>query len=324
MDVKIGQSRADKVTSGTYNAINISVHVVAAAANTALTAAAFSPEQVSVKVILKRKKQTYIIMQDNLQTLGIFNTIDNGFHEFLNGVDVTYPASGVFAIKERQAKLMFGGHIRPSDGDELSCEVSVPNVGAFSSAANTTDSYVDFSFEPSIGYEYLIPMTISETLEANTSKQRFNPGDNVTRMVLLNLDKTNLTSQVVNNVTISSDRLDKNMNFAQLVLHSNQLLPRIPALRFGTSVPVSDGSPTVTKGLPFYPQTFFIFDGDAINNELDRCSVDIAANKAEVASGQNILAWRTYETTPELIAAAATRTQKHMDEKMDKVANKTS
>src|SRR4051794_10587796 len=99
MIVNKGESRFERYTSGTFDGIYLNTYLVAAAVNVPIVSTDYTPSQITVKVLLKRNKQTYVIMQDNLLLLASFATLGNNYHEFVNGVDKTYPASGVKAVK---------------------------------------------------------------------------------------------------------------------------------------------------------------------------------------------------------------------------------
>ncbi|MEO5892124.1 MAG: hypothetical protein ABIQ31_17895 [Ferruginibacter sp.] len=320
MIVEKGQSRFERYTSGTFDGIYLNAYMVAAALNTPLVNGDLTMSQIAVKVVLKRKKQTYILMQDNLQLLGTFATLGNNYHEFTNGIDKVYPAADAKAVKVRLVKLDFGGHIRLTGKDELLVEISLPQVGWISVNVDDISSYIEFNAVPSIGYETHLPFTKFEVVQANANKLAFNPGDNITKMMFLNFDQNDLQAEIISNLSISSDKYDINLSFNQLLAHHLSMFDGQGSLRYGTALPISLAAPTIRRGLDYLPQSFMLFHGDRIAAELDQCRVDISFNRDNVATSQNYLGYRTYEADIQTVQNAITRNAKHMDEKLTKIA----
>jgi hypothetical protein len=321
MIVEQGQSRVEKYNSGTFSGILLNTLLIADGANEPILISDFDPSKVAIKVLLKRDKQTHVIMQDNLQLLGTFATLGKNYHEFLNGLDKVYAAAGKKAVKVRPVELDFGGFIRLDGKDELSIEVSLPQDGWVTGNINAGQSYIEFDAKPAIGYETHIPFTRFEVVQANANKLGFNPGDNITKLAFLNFDKDDLSNEVISNLSISSDRWDINLSFNQLLNHHASQFEGSSAYRFGTALPTTAGSPSVFRGLDYLPQTFILFDGDKINNELDQCRVDIAFNAPNVNTSSNYLGYRTYIADIKTVAEAVQREEKHMTEKLEKIKN---
>lgn len=318
MIVKIGESRQDVLRSGTYDSILISAYLVAAVANTAIAGTDFVPSNVNVKVVLKRDNKQHIIMQDNLQVLGTYSSFKNGYHQFLNGIDKVYPAAGVKAVKLRSVKLDFGGHIRIANGDELIIEVTPNQAGTLTAALDSVSSNVEFYANPSIGYEEGIPEIMSEVVQATTTKQGFNPGDNITKLVLLNFDKNDLATEVLSNISLQSDRLDLSLSFNQVLARHLSTYDDAAPARFGTALPISANAPTVLRGLDYSPQSFVLFDGIAMKMELDQVRLDISFNGANVAASQNYVVHTKLNSDYAAIISAGAREQKHKVEKLQK------
>lgn len=318
MIVKLGESRQDVLRSGTYDSLLINSYLVHGTGNTAIAGNDFVPSNVNIKVVLKRDNKQNIIFQDNLLVLGSYNSLKSGYHEFINGIDKVYPATGVRAVKVRAVKLDFGGHIRVAKNDELIIEVSPNQAGTFSANLDNTLSNFEFYANPSVGYEQGIPQTLSEVVQANTTKQGFNPGDNVVKLALMNFDKNDLTNEIVSNVSLQSDRLDLSLSFNQVMARHFAMYPERAASRYGTSVPIAS-VPTVLRGLDYLPQSFVIFDGTREGKELDQVRLDVSFNGANVAASQNYVVHTKIQTTMESLVVAAQREQKHEIEKIEKL-----
>jgi hypothetical protein len=310
MIVKSGESRQDTLRSGTYDGITFIANIQAAAADTALAASDFKPGSVSVKTLLKRNNKTHVVFQDTLLLLGTFNSVLKGYHEFVNGIDKVYKASGVKAVKLRPVTLKFGSPLRINPGDELFIEVTPAQSGTWGANADAGASYIEFYANPCVGYEVGVPSTVAEVIQANASKQSFNPGNGITDIAILNFDKDKLDSEVVSNLQLASDRLDLNLTFNQLLAHHLQQYDNMPAWRTGTTLPTTLAGQDVFRGLDFIPQTYVLTK----NIELAQVRLDISFNSANVASSQNYIVYRQIVTDKKTIVESIERQQKHVKE----------
>ncbi len=310
MIVKAGESRQDTLRSGTYDGITFIANIQAAAVNTALAASDFNPGSVSVKTILKRQNKTHVIFQDTLLLLGTFNTLLKGYDQFVNGVQKVYHGVSTKAIKLRPVTLKFGSPIRINSGEELFIEVTPAATGTFGAGADSAVSYIEFYANACVGYEFGIPSTIAEVIQATTSKQSFNPGNGIVDLSILNFDKDTLTNEVVSTLQLSSDRLDLSLSFNQLVAHHLQHYDKMAAWRTGTTVPTTLAGQDVFRGLDFIPQSFVITN----NTELAQVRLDVSFNSANVAASQNYIVYRQVQTDKKTIVEGINRQQKHTKE----------
>lgn len=308
MQIKMNESQEVKKTSGTYNAISVTTSTLAAAANAAIASTDFNKSSVKLEVKLKRRGQTVTLVTENLAILNILSHLKDGFHEANNGVVKVAAAAGVKETKVFSSVINFGGHIRVNAGDELSVRCTVSN-GAFSAAIDSTASYVDFDFVESIGYEFGTPYIVSEPITQGTSSQTFNLGENILEVMLVNLDKTTYANEVVSSLTVASDRWNKSFTYDQLIAHHWQNGFKSNNERWATAAGTES-----FKIAPYSPQTFQIFAGNG--QELDKVSMSIALNAANVAASQNYVVYRKYTTSPEQIREAQARALKHKEEKM--------
>ncbi|MFT3945946.1 MAG: hypothetical protein QM763_03140 [Agriterribacter sp.] len=293
MVVKQGESKQEVLRSGTYRSITVIPYLVAAANNDRLTASDLDASQVNVKVILKRNKATYLIMNDNLKLLAFANTLKKGFQEFYNGLDIVFPAASVKHVSIRPVTLDFGTNIRLNAGDELVAEVKVATTGAFFTDVNATDSYAEFYFNPSVGYEAGVPEVVCEVVQANATKQSFSLGSGVTDVSFINFDKDDLVSQVITTLQLSSDKLDLGLSFNQLQARRTQLLGEQANVRYGSSLPVTVANQAIFRALDFFPQSMPIVCGE----ELDTAKLDISFNGANVVASQNYVVYRRVSTS---------------------------
>jgi hypothetical protein len=316
MIIRKSESRQQTVRSNTIDGLNLDIYLSAAAVNTAIGVNDFDPRQVNLKVLLKRNKRTYTLMQDNLLILGTFNSLLKGHHEFQNGWYVIAPAANAKAVQIRTVKICLGGHVNLKNDDEIFVEVTIGS-GAFSANLDDTNCYVECDVNYSIGYEGGVMYTVSEVIQANSSKQAFNPGDNVVSLALLNFSEDNFVNQVVTNLQFSSDRLDFSHNFFQLLNRHVQQFGCNPNYRYGHTIPIDESNPSdkAFKWLPVYPQSFQLLHEE----EVDKLVVDISFNGSLVQASQNYLVYRRYETDIVTVAKAQQMDVKHTKEKLDKL-----
>ncbi|MBN8785465.1 MAG: hypothetical protein J0I84_00090 [Terrimonas sp.] len=270
---------------------------------------------INVKVLLKRGRNTEILMNDNLKLLGTFNTILGGFDEFFNGVDIEAPGASTKHRQLRPVTLKFGSHVRVNAGDEIVCEIKVANSGAFGTDIDASDSFIEYYFNSSQGYEAGIPEIVCEVVQANSTKQSFSLGAGVVDIAFLNFDKDGLKDQVINTAQLSSDRYDYGKSFNQLVALKIMNYGKNPAYRFGTSLPVTIANQAIFRALDYYPQSLFLLEG----GELDNTKLDISFNGAQVAASQNYVISRRVKSSKEIVAAAVNRANKHTKENYEKL-----
>lgn len=319
MLVQKGQNQSVEKSKGSFNALRIMAVLFANAANQKIQNSDFDPSQVNVKVVLTRDKQITEIYNGDLYTLGIKNSLKKGLHEFINGVDVVHHAQNIEAQKLRFVDLRFDGCLNLLAGDSLKATVTLSKKDTFGTLV-ADDSYIDFEFVEAIGYEMYLPSTKIISITEGQEKQSFDLGDNIKSIMLINFDKSNYAEQVVDNLTLTSDRLDFDYNFNQLLAHHTLQFDNTKPSRFGTSLPVSDNDPTIQEGLPFFPQTLILFDGKKHDQELDDCSLSIKFNLDNLNKSQNFLVVTSYTTSIEQLRRFGKKREKHKAEKFAKIA----
>lgn len=320
MLVKMGESRQLTIPSGTYDGVNVNCILEAAAVNTRIGISDFDPQQINVKVMLKRNGRSYVMMQDNLLILGHHNTIIKGGYEFMTGLDLIAPAAAVKHNLMRSVRLNFGGPIRVGASDILLVEFSLAKSGLFTANVNAGNSYLEFDVNSCVGYEVGIFRTISQVVQANTTKESFNLGNNVTDISFLNFNKNGFENPVITNLNLSSDKLDLSLNYQQVLARHSMMFANIPNMRYGSALPIhpTDATGRVFRGSDYLPQSIVIHSG-AIESELDEVKLDISFNSADVAASANFLVWNQYETSTEILQEAQARQDKHLKENISKL-----
>lgn len=321
MNVLQGRTEQLKKTSGTYNSVFIAGHVFATAVNVPLVLADYDPAYVKVKVFLQKKDGAMIgapIINDSLSLLGLNASFDNYYRHFRLGVDKVISGASVKAVKMRYAEIPFSD-TRVEAGQELVVEVTLGSSGVFSAAVDTTASFVQFELNPSIGYDYADFETVFMPILANQPSASVELGDNVTRIMLINLDKTDYSTPVISSLNLSSDRYNETLDFNKLISRNLRYVGQVAPQLIGTALPVVEGTSDTKFGMTYLPQTFVLFDGNHTGVKIDKAHLDIVFNSANVAASQNFIAITRYKTNLKKLSAAADRQAKHKAEEIGKL-----
>jgi hypothetical protein len=246
----------------------------------------------TIKVILNRQGNTHVIIQDNLQLIGLASTIDQLTQS-------AFGTSTAFSTKLAAAQFMvsfiipFGGHINLVGDDTLYIEVK-NDEGLFTDADLIATSFLEIKPLKSRGVETFVPNIRTKVIQANETTNQYMIGDNVIRLAILNLDKTSFESPVIRNLTMAStgaNGLDQMLTYEDLVQSKLE--------RFGRQL-IPAGAELAAQILE--DQSFII--NDFGNEELDGLSLDIQFNGDNVAASKNYIVVWTYETNWGIIEKA--------------------
>lgn len=321
MKVKFGSSGELEIESGTYSGLHVNAILKAAASNTAIAQTAYNPAKIAVKVELTRDGKTTSIMQNNLMILGTYCTQKRGRTSFYIGIDKKVAAAGVYAEKHRNVFLEFPSIVRIGKEDTLRVEVSA-GAESITAALNQNTSDVDFYLQPATGYEKGIPKIQSKVIAADTDSQQLHLGNDVTRIDVLNFDKTSWQNQVVTGLTLSSDKYDLNLNAPQIIAHRDLMYQERPGYRFGDA----PDNQNVFEMPDYLPQSICIFETDNILGEipadLDDVRIDLQLDQTQVNASQNVVVWSTCTVTAKDFQDTSDRMAKHAKENLTKIATK--
>jgi len=309
MIVSKGQTKSLTIRNVTTNGILVTVYLAAAAANTAITPATFTRNEVNLKVELKRNKTNQAVMNDNLQVLGLYNAKNYGLRDWIAGNKMNIAAAGVVEDMILNVFIQYGGHINLKGEDELVVQMKC-GTNAFGVAYSQANSYIEFDANRSVGYEDGVPVTSATVVQANITNEKYYPGDHCAKIMFLNFDKDNITNQVINTCNISSDRFDMSMNFYSMWNRDrNVLLPARMEERFTTAA--YDPAAFVFGYQQAYPQTVCLFssvDGDSTINNV---AIDISYQSAQVAASQNYVVSTCFIISQNSVARKLRREMKH-------------
>lgn len=260
-----------------------------------------------IKVILNRGGRQYVILQSNLKILGLASNLDGLLQYAFAGGGFNIPSS----LGSMQSFIIpFGGHINLKGDDFIYVEVQ--NLAGLFTSTIAATSFLDVRLIKSVGYEQFIPSITTMVIQANETTRNYDLGDNIIKACLLNYDKTDFTNNVVSNLTFSSDRLNENYTFMDLVTFKLS--------RYKTQL-LGDTNPDLSSRING-DQCFTLIDFASTHGGIfQQVQFDINFNSAQVTAGNNYIVYWSYYTTPEILAKAANMEAKHLKKANDKVVS---
>lgn len=304
MIVKLNEQRKLEASGVKIKGIILSLFILAAANNTALTKSDIDLEKVFCKLELKRGKQNFVLAEDNLRVLAC----ESGFHDStfthasinMGGLGNTGDILIVkdTSVKEQQVYTVTINFptIDLSSNDQLifNCRT---NTGLLSANLDTNSSFIEFEYIYSTDVELGTPYIETQAISPGESKKRFSLGDNVHSITFINLDKTSIISadQVLNNVSINAQGFSSNENYFELLCKRNDT--------FETR--------ENSKGRS---QSFELYNGE----EIDNVTLDLQFVSTNVINGKCfVVVRRTYKD-----ARLITLAQHSQDKKAHKMLSK--
>jgi len=321
MIVKLGENKTQIVNNETVDGVMVDVYLYAAAVNTAFVAADFDPNEVQIKVQLKRSKGDLQVIGDNLKLLGIFSAKDYGAPAWMLGNVLTYPAVATKSSKLYSLFIPFGGPINLKGSDELVISFIVGR-SVWSTAVDSAISYIDFNYSTCIGYEVGTPFIRSQVVQANITNEKYSLGDVVQKISFINYDKDVIDegSQVIASLSLQSDKLRGTWNWFQLFSRNlNYFTNAVIQLRYGNTQPVTAGNEALPY-VPKYPQSFTIFANKKSTKTLNNVQLNVSYNTANVNASQNFIVWIGAIQDAEIVSKALEMANKHAVENVAKVA----
>lgn len=316
MIVHAGENKPMEIRGNTVDGILFNVWMKSASINTNLNAADFISSNMTIKATLVRNKQPIVICQDNLQVLGVFAALSYGAPDWLFGNRLQNGTGGAYGYYLLSLRIPFGGPINVK-GDDLLLLEGIASPGVFSSDCDITASYVEFNPDFAKGYEMGTPQIQTMVVQTNTTNQKFDCGTNVGKIVLINLDKTNinLDQQVVSSVQLASKEISAMWNWYDIFnRHRNNFTS--PTVKYQTAADATL-TPVYVPYVPLLPQSFVLHAGTKDRPELlNDVAVNLVTNSANVNASQNYVAWNKYTITQELQARAFERARKHDYERL--------
>lgn len=299
--VKLGTTEPHVVNKGTFKGVRLQLHTIAAAANVALVENAIDYSQINVKAVLIRNKQTIELFNDTLDILVRYFHNKRGFFNARKGITLVPHGVGVYAENLRLIELDFQGVINVSEGtDEIKVEVTTSLNGTYTAAANAANSLVQFEVETGVGYETHISQLTTMAIRENQKTEPFSIGDNVAKLMFINLDKTDYQTPVIKDVNFNSDRLSFQKNFLELVQYHLE--------GFDTNVYENQA-----RGNFEDPQSLILFDGVTPQGFafIHDVNMKVNFNEANVTQSKNYVAYTTFMQEERQLRNARSLYEKH-------------
>lgn len=317
MIIRLDETRNQSITNNTINGFYLTVLLTAVSNNYLIkktqygTGLDFDASQVNILATLKRDGKTYQLFNTNLGILGGFHSQMSGGKNWQLGTDFVRPAVGSKHKNIRTLFVSLGGHQNLKGTDEIFIECTVGRNSFQASTLDASACYIDIKPAFSIGKEVGIFQLFTETIQAGTTTDTFNLGDNVMSIRLLNFEDSDETLQIVQNVRISSDRFDQTFNLPDLVARNMLLYGNEPYNK-----PYDRTTGVVTDSyVPANPQSFVILDEE----EIDGATIDIAFDGSKVNASKNFLVYRKFDTSLEIIQRSQQLEAKHMEQNLAKL-----
>lgn len=294
-NIEINKTEKLEVKNKSISGLVCPVYVKHTTNATAFTGNILDTSKAIVKVTLKRGKQSVLVAPNlSLDKLIALNGIELPHWNLINGATSSTEvlvAQDTGVKEERRINLVipFGSTINLQGDDRLEVEVTI-NSGFFANTCDTSLSFMQIDVIEGVGVEEFVPVFNSVVVPDNEDNQSFSLGDNVTRVVWFNTDKTAITTaeQIIQTLDLVSDKyVRKDTNH---MLHAKAL-----ALY-----------PTVAEKTARY-QSFLIYDG----KDLDKVELSVSASGSDIAAGKNFILTRSFVTSPSLIARAHNMRMKH-------------
>jgi hypothetical protein len=305
MIIRNRETQTENIRNQTINGLSVLAYLINPSGTPVSSDVDF--EQCVVKVILNRNGQQDIIVQDDLKKLGLASSIDmlNQYAFDTAGATINSNLGSLVAFI-----IPFGGHINLKGDDFLFVEVT--NLKDLFASGIQVSSYLEIKPLKSVGYEEFIPSIKTVVVQASESSRKYDLGDNVKRAVILNYDKTDFTNNVIQNITVSSDRYSENLTFGDLILSK--------VSRYGKQlIPVGANYDLATSFQQ--DQSFVLMD---FHQHFNSVELDIKFNSGQVAQGKNILVYWTYRTDMTILNKAANLQAKHQEKAVAAIPVKTT
>lgn len=289
MIVRSGEVRLLEISGRTVNSFGFNVKADAPPSGT--TIVDFS--KVVVKCTLKRAGNEIVLFQDILKPLLMASNFGNSIfpNVFSGASNHTIDTGNELGLN---CKLDLGGAVNISGSDVLTLEVNVLSGALFG-----VNDFIDVNEYETIGVEYATPLIQSRAINGGESRFRLGIGDNVQSLYFINMDKSsNLASDnVLGQVVLDSDKINLSDQWSDL------LVKRLGKFEVWQSATNRNQS----------------FDLITANVPLNKVTVDLHLNASNVSTSQNFLVWRSFVTSPELVAKARNMSERHAQQNMSDI-----
>lgn len=301
--VKNNETKTLVLQNGSYAGVSTEIYLEASATNTAFSGQLVSPEQVTIEVVkIHDDGKNESILSDNLRNLVMFD-IDKVAAEFIvdntKFINYTTAAVGVTAKGILPLKFSFGGTINLHGKERLEVKATLSSA-TWTTQLSSTNCYMVLDGITGQGTEYFTPKMRSIVIDTNASTIEKALGNNVSDVILVNYDKTDLTSanQVLNTLSVQSKQENRSRTYFQILSKQREYY--------------DDASTAALRN-----QNFIIYRGEPI----DDVKLFLAMNSSNVNSTKNYILFRYHETSAHTINKAVRHDENKLNAKRQSLAH---
>jgi hypothetical protein len=282
------------------NGLRLNNTLVGATADTAITTPSVDWSKINIELTLHQDGVEHRIYSGKLLPVLVAQSLLKTDYEMFQGISANHAniktlvdASGVKEISINGGNFYFGDIINLRGGDKIDCVITM-DADCYHATADADVSFLTVEVIEGVGKQSVIPQWRILPITDNDGNPKYNLGDNVTMIALVNADKTSVLSAdtVVDRVSLTSDRLQFKKLYSDLVLE------RIPMY------------PSIAAANDRY-QSFIVHTSDLGTPELDRVQLELDVDVTEVVASKNFIVWRTFTTNAEIARRYAERNFKH-------------
>lgn len=300
-NIMTGRTEPDEFTKVSFSGLTLPVYVTNNTANTAWSGQIIDPTKMRIKATLKgRGADETFIPNLTLQTLLELTTIEkldfDYWYEYQKDILLAH-GSGVKGKAMIPLHIPFGSVINLQGAEVVEMEYTIDD-GFFTAQCDQTLSYVQADKIEDIGVETFLPVFNAKVINEDQSEQEVSLGNNVTRVVISNRDKSDRTTanQVITKLDLECDKFKR--KDTPMELYGRQLA----------------FYPTVSEAQS-RNQNYLIHDGV----ELDNLSILLTLESTNVNASKNYVLWRSFKTSTALVKRAQQMILKHQAKDLAKV-----
>lgn len=209
-----------------FGGIRVTATVTHNTVNTALTSAAFLPQNLTIEASLYRSGKNHQICAGNGESLGAASGWANSQWRFFQpgfATNTGYKILTAAAAAVAETGLVvfdipFGGVVDVTRNGEINLKANCAS-GTFANTMNLNLSNVTCDLIEVEGNECGLPRILTQVVSPNEVTPTFSPGDGVRAVYFVNRDKTGILSAdaVISQVSVDSDTKCASWNYNQIL-----------------------------------------------------------------------------------------------------------
>lgn len=306
LSVKFGENRPLTLRNTKISGFAINAYLLSSAVNVQPVNSDVDFSNALLKVILRRDGHIIPIIQNDLKSIGLaLNLYSFARRAFYHDAGHAHYLVQGDAATKGQSMLCFDIDLKMTldlkGTDELYIELSANN-GLFSANVDTNSSFIELKPIVSTSVERGVPIITTHVVQGGEMRKTFDLGSNILAVTVLNYDKINAISPVIQSLTIKSNIFSDTFSFRDLINLKYRNL--IDTDRAGASF--NDESSNE------YDQCFEL----SFPEELDQVGLDITFVPANVVANKNLVIVHSYYTDMKTLAKAQAEEMQKQESKL--------